>query len=265
MIRKYCLPVGKFCVLTLLVVLLSSFLTFISIHDHVKMRESQALVRGSEIEVAKQVDSTTEYTAAFKELCLKHGTDKATTHQYHLVYPKFFQQLRKKPINFLEFGYYKGSSVKLWKEYFSPEAKLHFVDIQEIKNPVEDVSLHIGDQTDKNFLRKVCREHGPFDIVVDDGAHTMKSMRTTMQEMWQCIKPCGFLAIEDLESSYFQDSKKYGGGYLHPNSIIEDFKKIIDVIHSRLFDPSYSLFEDDDRIEGLHCYFEVCILEKKCT
>lgn len=92
----------------------------------------------------------------------------------------------------------------------------------------------------------------------------MHSMRTTMQVMWGCVKPCGFLAVEDLESAYFEGSKKYGGGYLHRNSIIEDYKKIIDVIHKSHFNPKYSLFAGDDEIESLHCYFEVCIIEKSC-
>jgi hypothetical protein len=45
------------------------------------------------------------------------------------------------------------------------------------------VSIHIGDQGDRRFLRKLKDRELPFDIIVDDGSHLFSDQAATFEEM----------------------------------------------------------------------------------
>ena len=65
-----------------------------------------------------------------KELGLKHGTDKATSHSYLQIYAKVFDSLElvDKNIKILEIGAGDtGASHKMWAEYF-PKADVFCID-----------------------------------------------------------------------------------------------------------------------------------------
>ena len=52
-------------------------------------------------------------------------------------------------------------------------------------------------------------EHGPFDIVLDDGGHHVDMQVVTFDELWPSIAPGGVFMVEDTFSSYV---RKLGGG-----------------------------------------------------
>ena len=51
------------------------------------------------------------------KIAFKYDTDKGK-HRYTYYYHKLFKDSRKKSINILELGIYKGHSIKMWDEYF---------------------------------------------------------------------------------------------------------------------------------------------------
>ena len=174
----------------------------------------------------------------FKTVALKYGTDKVTVHQYDKVYKKYFAPVRCDPIKILEIGlgciqaYGVGASYHLWLDYF-PNADIYFIEYEEKCveawiNKNDRVHIHLGDQSDPQFLIKFISDTGgQFDFIVDDGGHKMNQQITSLEMLFPAVKPGGIYFIEDLVTSYIGP---YGGapgapsfttvGYIH--EILED-------------------------------------------
>ena len=112
------------------------------------------------------------------------------------------------PLRMLEIGVQSGGSSRVWKQYYGAALTYTGVDINEktvrSASPSEHISIEIGSQLDAVFLRRVCRTHGPFDIVVDDGGHSAEMMRVTLDVLWSssaaCLQPKVVYAIEDMHT-----------------------------------------------------------------
>ena len=88
----------------------------------------------------------------------KHGTDKASmfidkgklafSHDYLRHYESFFAPFRYDEFALIEFGCWKGESLRMWKEYF-PRAQIYGVDIMKSTlNYAEDrITVVLGDAT----------------------------------------------------------------------------------------------------------------------
>jgi hypothetical protein len=70
--------------------------------------------------------------------------------------------------------------------------------------------MHCGSQDDAAFLRKIIDQVQPnrFDIIIDDGGHTMNQQKVSIDTLIAAVPPGGFYVIEDLETSYMPD---FGG------------------------------------------------------
>jgi flavodoxin len=138
-----------------------------------------------------------------QELGLKYGTDKATHHQFCDFYDQYFSNLRDQYIKFLEIGVFEGASACMWKEYF-PNAELHFIDyLPELKNKLPDNCVfHLVDCHDESALYDFSQKEQDFDIILDDGAHTMKAQQLTFKHLFPLVKQGGFYSIEDLHTSF---------------------------------------------------------------
>jgi hypothetical protein len=62
--------------------------------------------------------------------------------------------------------------------------------------------MHYGSQEDIAFLKTVNSEQGYFDVIVDDGGHTMKQQITSFTHLLPKVRSGGIYVIEDLETSY---------------------------------------------------------------
>ena len=56
------------------------------------------------------------------------------------------------------------------------------------------------------------REHGPFDIVIDDGSHVNRHVHHSFRTLWPHLAPGGLYVVEDLQTSYWPS---WGG---HPDA-----------------------------------------------
>ena len=66
-----------------------------------------------------------------------------------------------------------------------------------------------GDQANATFLEEfITKAGGDFDIIVDDGGHTMDQQIVSLEHLWKAVKPGGYYFIEDLQTSYWG---AYGG------------------------------------------------------
>ena len=149
----------------------------------------------------------------FKQIALKHGTDKVGSHNYEYVYGQLLGPIRFDQMNFLEIGlgcgmpYGPGRSIPVWKE-FLPNAIVSVLEYNEkCARPFEDKVDHlfVGDQRDVNFMKSIGAKGGPYDIVVDDGGHSRTMQINSLVALWPYIeKNGGIYIIEDIFTSYME-------------------------------------------------------------
>lgn len=134
------------------------------------------------------------------------GTDKEYPKKYlSLVYQDNFEPWQKLPIRFLEIGIRGGSSIKLWSDYFD-EIELFGIDNGEevewqalSKLHGKNVRFIRGDAYSDEIIKSLPND---FDVIIDDGPHTLESQIYTVQNYSKKLKPGGLLFIEDIQGSY---------------------------------------------------------------
>lgn len=82
---------------------------------------------------------------------------------YFDIYEQYFAKYRNTEVVFLEIGVFQGGSLQMWKHYFGPKAKIYAIDINPECKKFEDeqITIFIGDQEDKEFLRYVTEQIPP--------------------------------------------------------------------------------------------------------
>ena len=183
---------------------------------------------------------------------------------YFKIYDRHFSSFRGKKITVLEFGVFQGGSLQMWKDYFGKNARIIGVDIDPKCKEFEEkqVEIYIGDQEDRDFLKKLVKKIGPIDIVIEDGGHTMSQQIVTFEEVYPQVINGGVFLIEDLHTSYWSE---YGGGYRKNNTFVEYAKGLIDQLnswHSR-DNESFKVDEFTKNTNSIHAYDSIIVFEKE--
>lgn len=150
--------------------------------------------------------------ASILELAHLHRSDKAE-HGYCAFYEELFSGRRLEPLKILELGVggfekqddpnFGGASLRIWKDYF-PSAEICGVDLLDKSGIAADrIRIFQGSQTDESLLHKLHREHGPFDIIVDDASHIPALTNQSFAILFPLLAPNGIYVIEDLSTSYW--------------------------------------------------------------
>lgn len=136
------------------------------------------------------------------------GTDKNSCHSYiENFYEDAFEKYKKRKVSILEVGIETGGSLKLWKEYFTNAKSIVGVDISDDKlhpdyKDMDGVDIHIcngyDEVTSENF--------GKFDIIIDDGPHTLESQLKFIELYLKKLKKGGLFIIEDIQNVGHFDS-----------------------------------------------------------
>jgi spermidine synthase len=128
------------------------------------------------------------------------ATDKNTTHCYLPIYQSLFESKRETATNVLEIGLGHGGSIKLWNDYFV-NSTIHCIDINtswgircSLNSP--RIQIHIQDAYTEQTLEKF--KNQTFDIIVDDGPHTLESMIFCVDRYSKLLKQDGILVVEDI-------------------------------------------------------------------
>ena len=132
------------------------------------------------------------------EILTANGSDKGGFHRYGLVYERYFEPMRNKPIRIMEFGVDTGASIRAWLEYF-PFAEVvgcDMLDCPAIDDPRYE--FRRGLVTDAEVWRGL----GWFDIIIDDNGHSTGDAIAAVTFGMEHLKPGGLLIIEDLHTSY---------------------------------------------------------------
>ena len=161
-------------------------------------------------------------------LAYKYGTDKRSGKSNFVShYFRRFGHIRNDVRKMLEIGVDRGGSIKMWADFF-PNASIHGIDIMKstLANAGGRITIDLLNQESKIELKSfIAKRGGDFDIIIDDGGHTMTQQINSFEALWPEIKNGGFYVIEDVETSY---RSKYINS---TPTAIEYFKSTIDDIN----------------------------------
>lgn len=144
-------------------------------------------------------------------LCDHSRTDKDTFHSYIDVYEILFREKKETATDILEIGIgpantLNGGSIKLWHDYFL-NATINAIDIikyddvwDEIKNNNRIKLYTETDAYSQKFISSTF-EGKKFDVIIDDGPHTLDSMINFVNLYVNYLKDNGIAIIEDIQST----------------------------------------------------------------
>lgn len=139
-------------------------------------------------------------------------TDKGFPgHWYTEAYDRFLRPWRDQPIRILEIGIADGGSLLMWLDYF-PKATIHGIDIADgarLENA--RVRTCVADQAKRDQLKRCLDKFGgQFDLLIDDGGHSMEQQQVSFGFLFPYVLPGGFYSIEDLHTSMPEIYPDYG-------------------------------------------------------
>jgi len=150
---------------------------------------------------------------SLEEIVDNSRTDKNTTHSYLPLYQNLLISKKETAKNVLEVGIgdynqgvTNGGSIKLWHDYFT-NATIYGLDIIPIKNTWEEIlnkqRINLGrfDAYNNDFFKtSLLDKNIKFDFMLDDGPHTLESMKQFIRLYSQVMTEDGILIIEDVQS-----------------------------------------------------------------
>jgi len=134
-------------------------------------------------------------------------TDKNTVHSYLPLYQQLLINKKETAKNVLEVGIYNGGSIKLWSDFFT-NAKVYGLDVMNvndvwdgIKNNDKIILYTSTDAYNYDFFKnQFLDENIKFDFMLDDGPHSLESMKQFIKLYSQVMTDDGILIIEDVQS-----------------------------------------------------------------
>lgn len=143
----------------------------------------------------KQTENFTSYnTDKF------HGNDKSKPHAYGDYYDELLGKLQNSEISLLEIGVNNGGSVRLFHDYLN-KAKIVGVDIHDYwnykkKSDYDRLDLFYFNAYDEEKMKLLPIQE--YDIIIDDGPHTIDSQIYFLNNFTKYLKNGGKLILEDV-------------------------------------------------------------------
>lgn len=184
---------------------------------------------------------------------------------YFQVYEKHFSPYIGKNPNILEVGVAHGGSTEMYQQYFE-NANFYCIDYDlQFEHVLDDlgIKLTMGDQESVEFWDHYLVDKPEFDIIIDDGGHTMQQQIVTLLKTYPKLKEGGTYLVEDTHTSYWRD---WGGGFRKPESFIELTKGFVDILHRPFIasqQPPKELLEILNDLWSVTYYNSIVVFEKK--
>ena len=144
---------------------------------------------------------------SLEQLVDNERTDKNTAHSYLPLYQQLLIGKKDTAKNVLEVGINYGGSIKLWSDFFT-NATVYGLDIMnsnmvwtDIKNN-KNIILHTSTDAYNTelFTTLFLSKNIKCDFMLDDGPHTLDSMKKFIKLYSQIMTDDGILIIEDVQS-----------------------------------------------------------------
>lgn len=138
-------------------------------------------------------------------MCFKKYPEQWPWIQYHSYIENCYEQefakfQNKKNIKVCEIGVDVGGSIALWSKYFEKGTIVGIdnnparLDEQYKAENLKNVQYHFTDAYDKDFIKTL----PSFDIIIDDGPHSLPSMLSFIKYYFHKLKAGGVMIIEDI-------------------------------------------------------------------
>lgn len=214
----------------------------------------------------------------YRQFIARDDLDIHKWHDYFPIYERYFTKFRGKTTKMLEIGVQGGGSARLFADWLGPSARMTGLDIDPRcrSHAIPGlIDIEIGDQADRQFLRRVAESLGPWDIILDDGGHTDNQILTSFEELFPFVNDGGIYLIEDTHAHYFDKSFRD-----HPENksvvsfVADHFASLhhwtgqMDMFQhwhvppnqrTRTVEASYNA----RNISAVHCYDSVIVVEKE--
>ena len=140
--------------------------------------------------------------ATLAQLAADLPTDKGTDHSYLEVYGELLKERRESTRHVLELGVYEGGSLALWERFF-PGATVTGVDITtqkiRVRTDPERTRVVVANAYTKDTVNTLSDRQ--YDLIIDDGPHTLASMLFVASEYVNLLQKDGVLVIEDIQDA----------------------------------------------------------------
>jgi predicted O-methyltransferase YrrM len=142
------------------------------------------------------------------------------------AYGELFEGIRAAK-NVLEIGILTGGSHLLWRDYFS-EATIVGIDINPCvallnQQRIVQITADAYSIETANLMKD-----NLFDLIIDDGPHTLSSMKRAIENYLPKLSKTGIMCIEDIA--------EYGWLYELSNIVPQEMQKCIKVFDLRVKD-----------------------------
>lgn len=137
---------------------------------------------------------------SLKELVVGKHTDKDTVHSYIDVYDEYFASRKSTAAQVLEVGIHQGGSILLWQQYFT-NAEVTGLDVHTHTNLTD-----LNQERIRTLIRNAYSHDTiatlsdrKYDMILDDGPHTLDSMKFIATHYTPLLADNGILVIEDIQ------------------------------------------------------------------
>jgi hypothetical protein len=162
----------------------------------------------------------------------------------------------------------------MWHDYF-PKARIFGIDIED-KASMQNARTRtfIADQSKRDQLQKAIDSFGgDFDVLLDDGGHSMEQQQVSLGFLFKFVKPGGYYILEDIHTSLPQRYSGYGVEPGGANSTLAMIEGYVRGVPPR-FESKYMLPEEkqylNEQVEFANLNFRnnslhsiMCIFKKK--
>jgi 23S rRNA U2552 (ribose-2'-O)-methylase RlmE/FtsJ len=181
---------------------------------------------------------------------------------YLPIYARHLRPYRGRNVTVLEIGVSHGGSLQMWRHYLGRRATIVGIDIEPRAAPLAEsrINIHVGDQSDPQFLAELVRLYGSFDVVIDDGSHRPRDQIASLEHLWPHVSDDGVYIVEDLHSNYWPE---FGGGKGKEGTLVAWAHSRIDDMHA--YHSRETAFKVNDwtrTLNALHVYDSVLVFEK---
>lgn len=196
-----------------------------------------------------------------------HNTLSISKWQHYFeIYERHFNKFQNTYPTILEIGTNDGGGVEMFNYYFDGKCDIITFDINNRGKTLEEKYKNIkflqGSQTDIDFLNIIKQQVLKYDIIIDDGGHSMEQQITAFKELYYHLSDNGVYLIEDVHTSYWPD---YLGGVGKNNTFIEFTKKLIDKLNvwhwQEEFTSNDLLFCKNT--DSIHYYDSIIVFERR--
>jgi hypothetical protein len=168
------------------------------------------------------------------ELATRHGTDKGPVdalgrrgHHFTSVYSDHLGHMTGTRFRMLEIGVQSGASIRMWRDFF-PQAEIVGIDRNPkcARHAEGNVTIEIVDQGDPDAMRAFANRSDAFDVIIDDGGHTMRQQIVSFELLFPKLAGDGIYYIEDTHTSYMSSFREGVD-----TTTVEYFKNMVDAMN----------------------------------